>query len=286
MAYDYILYVDESGDPGLKKVRPIDPDGASEWMTLSGVLVRASRENEIQKRLSDLRKSLRTHNKPDIHFAELNPAKKALVTRALASWPTRGFVICSNKRNMRGQQDAKPEANIVEVKSWFYAWLFRLLIERVSKLVLRHSMQTFGYPGTLKIELSQRGGIRYVGMRAYCHWLKETSQAGVGALPQGSIAWDVIDIMQIEDFPHKTRAGLQLADWVCGAFFKAADKHNTGAVDPQFAKILTPIMARLSASQPVAGFGVKLMPNFRRLAIDQDQLEIFRHYGYPNQWWE
>jgi hypothetical protein len=29
--YEYVLYIDEAGDDGLKRVRPIDGAGATEW---------------------------------------------------------------------------------------------------------------------------------------------------------------------------------------------------------------------------------------------------------------
>jgi hypothetical protein len=32
-AYDYVAYVDESGDPGLSSVKPIDPDGSPEGIS-------------------------------------------------------------------------------------------------------------------------------------------------------------------------------------------------------------------------------------------------------------
>jgi hypothetical protein len=44
MDYGYIAYVDEAGDPGLNKVRPIDENGASEWLVLSAVVMKAKRE--------------------------------------------------------------------------------------------------------------------------------------------------------------------------------------------------------------------------------------------------
>jgi len=31
---------------------------------------------------------------------------------------------------------------------------------------------------------------------------------------------------------------------------------------------------------------VKLLPNFKNAALDPDQAEIFRYYGYPYQWWD
>lgn len=39
--YNYILYIDEAGDDGLTRVRPIDENGASEWLIIGGVLVRS-----------------------------------------------------------------------------------------------------------------------------------------------------------------------------------------------------------------------------------------------------
>jgi hypothetical protein len=35
----YVAYIDESGDDGLTRVRPIDPDGATEWFVISAVVV-------------------------------------------------------------------------------------------------------------------------------------------------------------------------------------------------------------------------------------------------------
>lgn len=43
MTYGYIAYIDEAGDPGLNKVRPIDANGASEWLILSAVVIKAER---------------------------------------------------------------------------------------------------------------------------------------------------------------------------------------------------------------------------------------------------
>lgn len=40
----YIAYIDEAGDDGLQRVKPSDPSGASEWLALSCVLIKAERE--------------------------------------------------------------------------------------------------------------------------------------------------------------------------------------------------------------------------------------------------
>lgn len=55
LPYKYVAYIDESGDDGLKKVRPLDPDGASEWFVLSAVVVRARREQDVLAWVKEIR---------------------------------------------------------------------------------------------------------------------------------------------------------------------------------------------------------------------------------------
>ena len=35
----------------------------------------------------------------------------------------------------------------------------------------------------------------------------------------------------------------------------------------------------------ISGYGVKLMPNFKKANLLPEQAAIFTHYGYPRQWW-
>ena len=46
--YGYIAFIDEAGDPGLNRVRPIDENGASEWLVLSAVVMRAKYSDDGQ----------------------------------------------------------------------------------------------------------------------------------------------------------------------------------------------------------------------------------------------
>lgn len=43
----YVAYIDEAGDAGLKKVRPIDAVGATEWLCLGAVLIKVKYEPEV-----------------------------------------------------------------------------------------------------------------------------------------------------------------------------------------------------------------------------------------------
>lgn len=280
--YKYIAYIDESGDPGLKKVKPLDPGGSSEWLVVSAVVIAADREREVTGWISDLRKKLNSHQLRDIHFQKLQPGRKLISCNHVAELPVRCFVVASNKRNMRGYSN--PFAEKIPSDNWYYCWLTRLLLERVTHWVEARSRAEYGTTKRVKLVYSERGGLRYSQMSAYYQWLRHKGDKPFLAL--GNLAWDTMDMNLMEVRNHASHAGLKLPDIVASAFFKAIDIHDTHECDPQFAKALKPRMARWpEPSGLISGYGLKLMPKWSVLKGEERQREIFRHYGYPAQWW-
>ena len=99
--YGYIAYIDESGDFGLRNVAPIDRRGASEWLVLSAVVIRAEAEPKIIEGLRLLRIAAKNTQGPDLHFRNLTDRQKRVVCAGLAVMDVRLFVVISNKRNLR-----------------------------------------------------------------------------------------------------------------------------------------------------------------------------------------
>lgn len=264
-------------------MKPLSNPGSSEWLILAAAVIRAEKQSEVPRWTGDIIAQFKNHQKPDIHFSGLNPAKRARACEMLAELDARYFVIASNKKNMEGYTN--PFAGKIPSSNWFYCWMTRLLLERVTTFVHDQSIKDYGEPRKLRIEYSARGGLRYSQMHAYYEWMKLKKHNPF--LPWGRIQWDVMHKDLLRVYPHKEREGLQLADVVASAFFKACDKHDTGACDPTFAKLLRPRMARNPDRKngQISGFGVKLMPSMLKAKLDPDQAEIFKHYGYPQQWW-
>jgi hypothetical protein len=285
--YEYVAYIDESGDPGLATVRPIDPGGSSEWLMVAAVVVSRKNERAPITWMHDILALMKSPQMREIHFRLLNDDQKRAACSYVAGCEARLFVIASNKKNMKGYLN--PYAAQVSLdKNWFYCWLTRMLLERVTNWVHRHSIKAHGEPRPLRIEYSERGGLSYSQMHAYQEILRMQSGAGSLTLPHGDLCWDVMAYDEMHVFNHSERAGLQVADIVASAFFAAADKHNTGGCRPEFAKLLEPRMARADDRQRgmISGYGFKLMPSMLRARLDPDQREIFSFYGYPRQWWD
>src|SRR5262249_51677827 len=155
----YVAYIDESGDDGLTQVKPIDPNGASEWFILSAVVVRADVHREaiwVQKILSDLR----LHQRKMLHFQPLDELRQLRVCRDLAKLPIRCFTFMSNKQNMRRYRNVRAErVSYSAGRTWFYWWSTRILLERVTDYCERRSLHEYGEPRLVRIEFSRRGGL-------------------------------------------------------------------------------------------------------------------------------
>lgn len=283
-SYDYIAYIDESGDPGTKTVRPLDPNGSSEWMTLAAVVIRKEREAEISGWVSDLMNSLGSHQMRDLHFAKLSPSRKLAACEYLAKLPIRCFVVASNKQNMRAWKNQR--AAKIPSDNWFYCWMSRLLLERVTHWTAQRSISEHKEIRKLKLVFSARGGLSYSQMNAYYAWLK--SKGNNQFLKKGSLEFEALDMRLLEVENHAAFDPLKLPDIVASAFFKAADIHHTRGCDPSFALALKDRMARWPdrKSGVISGYGVKLMPGYGALhgKVEDRQREVFRQYGYPKEW--
>jgi hypothetical protein len=281
--HKYIAYIDESGDPGLRVVKPLDRPGSSEWLIVSAVVTASHREADVTPWARELMASMDSHQMRDIHFQKLTATRKLIACRSVASRPVRCFVVASNKQNMRGWKN--PFAEKIPSDNWFYCWMTRLLLERVTHWVKRRSLREYGSPQLVKLVFSERGGLSYTQLNAYYQWLRYKGDNQV--LKLGNLEYETINMRLMEVHNHVDHDGLKLPDIVASAFFKGADIHDTGRCDPQFAEALRPRMARAPDRQ-IAGYGVKLMPGLGSLVgkTEARQLEVFRSYGYPQQWWQ
>jgi len=210
--YEYIAYVDESGETGLTYVLGVDAHGSSEWFTLSVVVVRKSEEPNIAAWVRDMIVATNSHQLRNLHFSKLNNTAKDAVSRYMATKPIMCFVVCSNKKNIRRYSNPRVEAAMMSVKDWYYCWITRVALERATHFVRRRSMQTFGEPKRVKVIFNERDGLRIGQMGAYNDWIKLQSSADNLYLPWGDLEWETVHPLLLDRDFHKNLNGLKLAD--------------------------------------------------------------------------
>ena len=281
--YGYVVYIDEAGDSGIKAVRPIDENGSSEWMTLSAVLVHSSRETEVAGWGRDIYNDLGLKQARSLHYNKLSPTRRLVLAQRIAELPLRAFVICSNKKNMRGYRNLKAES--VRSQEWFYNWMVRLLLERVTIYCDARMSRHHTERKKIKVEFSQRGGHGYGQTPAYHRYLQGQQQSGQIYLKTREPVTDLLSMDLIENYPHYTRAGLQLADCVASAFYQATDCLGPGQWNLEPAKALKPRMTLEGTN--AANFGVTLIPTppwKGELTLDQRQIFEFYGYDFEQRW--
>jgi hypothetical protein len=278
--YAYIAYIDEAGDFGLRNVVPVDQRGASEWLIISAAVIRQSIEPQIVDGLRQLRLAAKNTQSPALHFRTLNDRQKKIICAGLAKMDVRLFVVISNKQNMRYYKN-RFAASVSSTGAWFYWWMCRLLFERVSEFC-EHRNDLAKTPGAkIRFEFSRRTDLDYSEFTGYLSriWAQEQP-----FLKKRIPRWSVIDLQQIHALDHRTRAGLQLADIVASAFYRAVNRDGVAAPNAVYAEALKPRI--WSKNGDWFEEGVKVFPYPLRFPkLDDSQKRIFRFYGYPPDKW-
>ncbi|MGX9966497.1 DUF3800 domain-containing protein [Roseomonas sp. F4] len=276
----YVAYIDEAGDDGIKRVRPIDPGGASEWFVLGAYVVEADKAPETPQRVRTILEAMKASQRSDVHFARLGASRRLIACQELAKHrSTRCFMAISHKPNMRGYRNPRAE-RVGGGKNVFYNFMARILLEKITRYCFLHSMRRHREPRHVRIEFSNRGGHSYSLMRGYLGKLYIQSKNGSLFLRGDEINWSSLDIQDIHNFDHANSPGLQLADVATSAFYQALGESDGRPADPSYAKILEPLMAK-APHGTAFGTGVKFMPNFERAPLSDSQREIFEFYGAP-----
>lgn len=255
----YIAYIDEAGDDGLRRIKTADDRGASEWMVMSAILIKASREAEVLGWTKSIVGSLDQHQINHLHFRLLKDDKKTLVCSGIADLSVRIFVLLSHKKNMEGYRNIRAEKAKVNNTAWFYCWMSKLLLERVTAYCGRRAIKDYGEPRPIRIEFSDRGGVKIEDIKNYYRYIKWQSDHDMLYDKRFDLDWSVVNIDEIHSYPNKMRAGLQLADVAASAFFTGIEPTPAGTVNPDYAKLLLPRICQ-GANHRRYGFGVKMMP--------------------------
>lgn len=247
-------------------------------MTLGCALFQAKWEKELPQQVGAILKKLNVRTRPDLHFRFLSPTRQKSACSELAKLPAQYFAICSNKRNIRGHKNEKA-AKKMHAQQWFYNWLVRILMERVTPFVYQHSITNYGEPKFVKFVFSRRGGHSYSQTKAYSEILKSQARAQSAVLKYRLPDWRVMNRHLIDHDDHENNAGLQIADCVASAFYTACDNLDTGPRFLEPAKYLEPKMA--SENGRIADFGCVLQPNPKfEDVLYNEQKELFKFYGY------
>lgn len=255
--HEFVVYIDESGDDGLRKFRsPGEGGGSSNWLVLGGCIVRKSNDLSLVSYRDQILTHLKKTNTREIHFTKLDHSQKTVVVDHMSHMPIRVSHVLCCKRHI-------PHPEVYKFKAQLYWYLCRTLIERISWFCWeKRETKT----PVARIVFSNRGGLKYGDFRSYLVRLKKMDTR---------INWRVISPDAIESEVHSRFAGLQFADVTCGSFAAALEQNPYGNYEHSYAKVLRPIV--YSRKGNFLSYGVKLRCDYG--GLDERQNEFLAFYG-------
>lgn len=249
----YTIYVDESGESGIKKIRTDDSQGASPYMTLGGVLVRDNDKVRLSKKLADILKRM---GKKRLHCQRLNHRQKVFFAREMAKEDIKCFGVISRKDTL-GHYKTK----ISNESDLYYNKCCQYLLERVGAFVKETEI-----PREQLTICFEDGGYNYKKLRNLL-WACQDKPIHINTR-----LLRYIEVSNIVAVPKSDEPLLQMADLVAHSLFKCTDKSESQYNIPE-TRYLNELQGRFfceQKSKQILNHGLKAVHSLSQLKLDHD----------------
>lgn len=219
-----VLYVDEAGEEGFKET-------SSEWFILGGALHANSGLRSCVK-CYDTFKAARRNEGWFFHFQKRSHDERVAFIHAIREAPYQGMAVMIHKPSINQPERFKQ-------RYWLYFYALKFLLERATQWADTTAHET------IHLMLSSRRGLDKGKLKAYFDRIKSSP-----FVKRDEILWSVFQHDEIHIEPNRRFRGLQVADCIASAIFKAVEISEYGTLESRYVTDLLPIFAR----HPYRGF--------------------------------
>ncbi|WP_188134286.1 DUF3800 domain-containing protein [Rhizobium sp. RU35A] len=258
MSERYTVFIDESGEAGIGKIRSETSRGASPYMTLGAVLIRNQSWVKITDALGRISADV---NKSPLHCSQLNHYQILHFIRQIRKHQMRLFGVISQKSTLKEYKEV-----ISEDSEKYYNKCVQYLLERVGWF-----MEARQIPRENLDIVFEKANVDYDSM---CNLLRACQKT-----PKREFTKKLknIDTYKISAKLKNEEPMLQVADLVAHALYKCVDKpeKNFGIPEPRYLRELSPLFFGNPDTQAVVGAGLYCVHNISQLNLDPDVAEVF-----------
>lgn len=249
---DCTVYIDESGDTGISKVRNRELGaGSSPYFVMSAAVLPRATQIQANRILDKVEIEIKRTWK---HSTDLNHSQRVFLCRAFSTLNARYFAVISNKATLSVYKDM-----IENAPHKFYNKCAIYLLERVGKYLLAKGISL-----APRVIFEKRNH-DYDALRRYFGKIKNN--------PQDSQAqWlRVFNPFSFVALPKKDERLLKVADLVANAVYQCVNKSNANFGIPEPRYVLE-LAARFGADERgrVEGTGLKFIHSIEQLELDRE----------------
>lgn len=255
----FTLYIDESGDSGIKKVRTANTPGASPYFVLGAALVPNKHIDNCKNSLDGI---ARKFGRSDLHSNKLAHRQKIYFAKAAVKLPIRFFGVISYKATLLSYSEQISHGNVK-----FYNKCTSYLLECVGQ----HLELCGIHADDVEICLED-GPTDYVALANYISVIQKKPQYSRAKLLQN---------LNANNIYSKTKSEcklLELADFVAHALYSTVDKSDGKyqITEPRYLKELEQKLYHDPENGIILGRGIKAINNLRDLKLDHQTAKFFK----------
>lgn len=259
------VYIDESGEAGIAKVRTESSPGASPYFVLGAAVCRVSDEPKVIEAFQKFRDEI--GKKSWKHATELGHPEKVLLARTLGKVPARFFGVISNKSTL-GEYAEK----IRKDPQKFYNKCTTYLLE----IILSYSIRRGFSAGDVRVVFEERN-------HDYDRMIRFVSAIKKNPMYEPSKALRDFNPFAMTRIAKGESEMLDVADFVAHALLQAAHKipANYNIPEPRY---IRGMQSRFGCSESgiVLGSGIKCIHSLENLKLDSDVQGILKRLRAEN----
>lgn len=255
----YNVYIDESGEAGIDKVRDGNRPGASPYFVLGAVVCQPTAEVFAKNTVQDFKDQIgKTSCK---HATDLDHFEKVLFARNLGALPVRYFGVISKKETLSNYKDT-----IDGNPQHYYNKCLKYLLE----IICRYLKKYVDSPDDLRIVLEHRNH-DYDTMYRFLQKVKDKP-----IYPQSRVL-QILNPFAISTKPKGEDDMLEIADFVAHAIFQITNrsKSNFWIPEPRYLSELSSRFAGDSDGR-LLNAGLKCIHNLDQIGLDPEIVKFLR----------
>ncbi|WP_417598780.1 DUF3800 domain-containing protein [Pararhodobacter oceanensis] len=250
----YQVFIDESGEAGLKRIRTADSPGASPYFVMGALVCTDASANRVRKLMDRFRADVQ--KKSWKHATELGHAEKVHLARQLgAQKDVRFFAVLSNKSTLREY------GKYIDYNSHkFYNKCACYLLELICKVLKARGARE----EDISVVFEERNH-DYDAMRRYLTKVKDKPHYS------HSRSLEILNVFGISAMKKGEDALLDVADFIGHAVYQLVNKSESNFFipEPRYFQELSPRFAA-SNNGEIEGVGVKYIHSLKQLKLDAD----------------
>lgn len=237
----FTVYIDESGEAGIAKVRTVNSPGASPYFVLGAVVCEPTAEIHAKNALDNFAEE--TGKSSWKHATDLSHFEKVLLGKELGRLPVRYFCLISNKSTLKEYKNG-----IENDPQKFYNKCLKYLLECIFNYLSKH----IDSDDDVRVVLEERNH-DYDRMIRFLQRVKENP-----IYPQSKVFRN-LNPFAIVSRPKGSEAMLDVADFVAHATYQCTNRsrQNFGIPEPRY---FLEIASRFAGDGERSALGVGIKP--------------------------